>query len=152
LCDKFKSIALIDTSEGMIHVLNSKIKEHKVDNMKTYVLDINKDRDKLEKYDVIYASIALHHVLDIKTTVETFFYLLNPKGQLCIVDLDEEDGSFHGEEKDFNGHNGFNQEELSSLLRECGFKEISSRIIYSGEKVVGNKNVRYSLFLMKGEK
>ncbi len=35
--------------------------------------------------------------------IDSFSKMLNPLGYICIADLDEEDGSFHGD--GFNGHN-----------------------------------------------
>jgi len=64
--------------------------------------------------------------------------------------LDEEDGSFHKNHPEFDGHNGFNQEELSKTLKSCGFKDIESNTFYYDEKTIENEKVKYSLFLMKG--
>lgn len=73
-------------------------------------------------------------------------------GYLCIIDLDEEDGSFHKEDKDFNGHNGFNQNDLKNILLETGFKEAEVNTFYKDEKLVEERKVDYSLFLMVGRK
>jgi hypothetical protein len=48
---------------------------------------------------------------------------LQPGGDLCVVDLVEEDGSFH-EGGDVDGHNGFKAAELAKLLGAAGFAEI----------------------------
>jgi ubiquinone/menaquinone biosynthesis C-methylase UbiE len=153
LNDKFERITLVDTSQGMIDVLNSKIEKCKVNNMKAYQIDINKNHILPENsYDVIYTSMALHHIIDTKTTIKNLYRLLKKNGYLCIIELDEEDGSFHKEEKDFNGHNGFNKNSLKNLLLEIGFKEIQANTFYNDEKLVGEMKVKYSLFLMVGRK
>ena len=153
LNDEFEMITLVDTSKGMIDVLNSKIKAFEIDNMKAYQIDINEsDILSEDSYDVIYTSMALHHIVDTETTIKNLYKLLNKDGYLCIVDLDEEDGSFHKEEKDFNGHNGFNQNELKNILLETGFKEVEANTFYEDEKVVEEMKVKYSLFLMTGRK
>ena len=41
LNDKFEIITLVDTSKGMVDVLNSKIETFKINNMKAYQIDIN---------------------------------------------------------------------------------------------------------------
>ncbi len=150
--DRFHSVTLVDNSRGMISILNSKIEDNKIQNMEAYCTDINNEGILTGTYDVIYTSMALHHIQDTEKTLKSLFELLNKDGFLCIVDLDEEDGSFHGVEKDFTGHNGFNQLDLTNLLYKVGFEEIESKIIYRDKKTVGNELVDYSLFLMKGRK
>lgn len=153
LNDKFKMITLVDTSKGMVDVLNSKIKAFEIDNMKVYQIDINENHILPgDSYDVIYTSMALHHIIDTKATIKNLYRLLKLNGYLCIVDLDEEDGSFHKEERDFNGHNGFNQNVLKNILLQIGFKEVDTNTFYEDLKVVEEMNVKYSLFLMIGKK
>lgn len=153
LNDKFEMITLVDTSKAMIDVLNSKIEAFQIDNMRAYQIDINENNILLENsYDVIYTSMALHHIIDIETTIKNLYRLLKKDGYLCIIDLDEEDGSFHKEEKDFNGHNGFNQNDLKNVLLQTGFKAVEANTFYEGKKVVEEMKVKYSLFLMIGEK
>lgn len=153
LNDKFEMITLVDTSKGMADVLNSKIKAFEIDNMKVYQIDINENHILPgDSYDVIYTSMALHHIIDTKATIKNLYRLLKLNGYLCIVDLDEEDGSFHKEERDFNGHNGFNQNVLKNILLEIGFKEVDTNTFYEDLKVVEEMNVKYSLFLMIGKK
>lgn len=153
LNEKFEMITLVDTSKGMVDVLNSKIKAFEINNMKAYQMDINEKHNLPENsYDVIYTSMALHHIIDIETTIKNLYKLLKSDGYLCIIDLDEEDGSFHKEEKDFNGHNGFNQNALKNVLLETGFKEVETNTFYEDEKIVEEMKVPYSLFLMVGKK
>jgi ubiquinone/menaquinone biosynthesis C-methylase UbiE len=153
LKDKFEMITLVDTSKGMIDVLKSKIEKCKMNNMKSYQIDINKNHILPDNsYDIIYTSMALHHIIDTETTIKNLYRLLKKDGYLCIVELDEEDGSFHKEEKDFNGYNGFNQNSLKNLLLEVGFEEVKVNTFYNDRKFVGEIEVKYSLFLMVGRK
>lgn len=153
LYNKFKNITLVDTSKGMIDILNLKIKKNRINNMKAYQIDINEDEMPSEsKYDLIYTSMVLHHISDTATTLKNLYRLLKEDGSLCIIDLDEEDGSFHREEKDFHGHNGFNQNALKSLMVKIGFKEVRVDTFYKDDKIVNGMEVKYSLFLMTGRK
>lgn len=152
LADKFEHITLIDTSEGMIDKLNQKIQYSNVKNMKAFCMDINGGSKLNDKYDVIYTSMALHHTQDINLTLEMLYELLNSEGYLCIIELTQDDGSFHKEEKDFKGYNGFDQDFLKGLLEKLGFKNISSHIFYSDKKLIDGVEVGYSLFIMIGEK
>lgn len=153
LKDKFEMITLVDTSKGMIDVLKSKIEKYKMNNMRAHQIDINRNHILADNsYDIIYTSMALHHIIDTETTIENLYRLLKKDGYLCIVELDEDDGSFHKEEKDFNGHNGFNQNSLENLLLEIGLEEVKANTFYNDKKLVGETNVKYSLFLMVGRK
>ena len=151
LYEKFKSIALVDSSQGMIEILNSKIEISKVSNMTSYYLDIT-NKDSLDmKFDVIYTSMVLHHIDDVKAIIKKLYELLNKDGYLCIVDLDEEDGSFHKNNLDFYGRNGFNQDYLKDILISCGFTDVESNTFFYDEKIIDNEKIKYSLFFMKAK-
>jgi len=152
LCNEFHQITLVDTSKGMIDKLNIKIHDSNIQNMEAYQLDINDGYELLGKYDVIYTSMALHHIKNIKKSLEILYKLLNNDSYLCVVDLIEDDGRFHKLEKDFDGHNGFNTDELFKVLEEVGFKNIDTHVFYKDTKNVGDLIVDYSLFLMVGKK
>lgn len=151
LVEKFENITLIDSSKDMIDVVKEKIEKYEVDNMKPYALDIF-DEEIIDKFDVIYTSMVLHHIQDISGLANKFYTLLNDGGQVIIVDLDKEDGSFHKNEPGFNGHNGFDQEELKDILSKQGFKNINSKSFYYDEKKIDDEKVKYSLFIMKAQK
>lgn len=71
---------------------------------------------------------------------------------MCIVDLNEDDGRFHGEENDFVGHNGFSQNRLGSICAGSGFHNIHTYTFYYDKKKVKGEEVHYSLFIMICEK
>ena len=96
--------------------------------------------------------VLLHHIEDTEGITRNFYELLNEDGYLCIVDLNEEDGSFHKNYPDFNGHNGFNQNELKNILISNGFKNVESKTFYYDEKIIEGEKINYSLFLMKARK
>ena len=152
LYDKLGKITCIDTSSGMIKQLEDKVAEHNLDKITVTQLNINDDHDLKSEYDIIYSSMSLHHVTSLEETLQNFYDLLQDGGQLCIVDLDKEDGSFHSQESNFLGHNGFEQKELSQLLEQVGFNNIMSETFYNDERSIGNRNIEYSLFIMKAQK
>lgn len=45
-----------------------------------------------------------------------------PGCRIAIMDLYEEDGTFHGE--GFTGHKGFNPDNLTGIIKNSGFKDI----------------------------
>ena len=149
LYDKLKKITLIDSSKGMIDILNSKIKRYEVKNMITKCQDI---LNEVDRFDIIYNSMVLHHINNTEEIIKKFYELLNNDGYLIIVDLNKEDGKFHKEYPDFNGHNGFEQEELQDILRRVGFKNVGSKTIYYDTKIIDGECVDYSLFLIEARK
>jgi|LSQX01.3.fsa_nt_gb ubiquinone/menaquinone biosynthesis C-methylase UbiE len=158
LSDRFKYITLVDSSEGMIDVLKRKIRDADISNMTAVLSDIcnrsgnSQEQLRAESFDVIYTSMAMHHVKDIIALLDIFYSLLKPGGYLCIIDLDRDDGSFHKLEKEFDGHNGFDQTALKSMLEGSSISCISSRTFYSDRKIIEYEEVPYSLFIMIGTK
>jgi 2-polyprenyl-3-methyl-5-hydroxy-6-metoxy-1,4-benzoquinol methylase len=146
----FRHITLVDSSEGMISVVREKIQKAQIDNMTPLCLDLFNDKIH-QKFDVIYALLGLHHVPDTDRILEIFWEMINPSGYLCIVDLDEEDGSFHG--PGFDGHNGFNRDNLIGKLQHLGFTDIKWRICYQNKKTFADGSIRYyPVFLLTGKK
>lgn len=153
LKDKFGHITLIDTSEGMVKKLNSKILDLKVRNMAAINMDINGNNElKGQKFNVVYTSMVLHHIIDTRTTLKNLHDLILDNGYLCIIELTEDDGNFHRAEADFKGHNGFNQNELKELLEYVGFSNIVTSIFYNDSKKIERSEINYSLFIMTAEK
>lgn len=146
-----EKIVLGDSSDGMLQVLRKKILQNNVHNMETLNIDLEKDEMPCEKYDVIYTLMTLHHITDIDKVLKEFSKALKPGGYLCIADLDEEDGSFHGE--GFTGHNGFNMTELAGELKKWEFCKVKSKLCYEVEKVTNNGDERkYPVFLITAQK
>lgn len=152
LYDKFKTISLVDSSKGMIDILNSKIDKYKVNNIIPLHMDIANNEQINKKFDVIYNSMVLHHIHDTDLIIRKFYDMLNNDGYLCIVDLDKEDGRFHLNYPEFDGHNGFDQEKLKHILAKAGFKDIRSYTFYDDVKTIGDERIEYSLFLLKARK
>jgi SAM-dependent methyltransferase len=76
-----------------------------------------------ERFDLIVTVLTLHHLPHVEPVLSNFATLLADGGRLAIVDLDEEDGSFH---KDgFDGHHGFDHAALAEQLDRAGFTDIA---------------------------
>lgn len=151
LCDKFRKVTLMDSEKEMLDVIHEKIETNKISNVFTVLKDLTKE-DCEEKFDVIYTSMALHHIIDTQKMIKKFYDLLNENGTLCIIELDKEDGSFHENEKHFNGHNGFEQKYMQKILKSIGFSNIKSETFFYGEKTYQEKRIPYSLFFAIGNK
>lgn len=147
LKNKFSEIYCIDTSKEMLSILKSKIEKLNITNIYLRGIELINDNNFYGKFDVIYSSMVFHHIIDIKDELRNLYNLLNKEGYLIIIDLDEEDGSFHKDEKDFCGHNGFKRQYLKDILEECNFKEITFETVYEGKKQLSDCIKEYSLFL-----
>ena len=149
LKDRFSEITMMDSSLEMVNVTQEKIQAAAAKNMKALFVDLEKDNFTGE-FDIIYNQMALHHVCNVDPLLGKFHSLLSKGGYLAIADLYKEDGSFHGE--GFNGHNGFDVEELSSMLKKHGFRKITHRQCYILKKSITSGELRdFPIFLMTAE-
>jgi len=143
-----KHFTLLDNSEGMIAVVNEKITKLHLKNIMPVWGDITSNQIIAKRYDALYSSMALHHVIDIEQIGKIFSDLIADNGYLCIVDLTEEDGTFHKDDNDFIGHNGFNVIKLAAVFESYGFSTEYSKVFYKDIKIVDGKDFEYSLFIL----
>ena len=92
--------------------------------------------------------MTLHHISDIHKIIKVFHSLLKVNGYLCIADLVKEDGSFHSNHNDFDGHNGFDRVQLSKILSSIGFNVDFYKICFEIEKEFNGEVKKYPLFLI----
>lgn len=150
LRDKFSAMTLSDTSEGMLDVLRAKLKESGTNSVEVVSGELNRDNVKSSKYDVAFTQMTLHHINDIPAILDEFKRILKPGGLLCLADLDKEDGSFHG--AGFDGHNGFDRDNLKQLALNAGFGNVSFKTIYEMKRKSENGSiVGYPVFFMSAE-
>jgi tRNA (cmo5U34)-methyltransferase len=118
-----KSILGVDSSQGMLNILQEKIGALGMKNVRTQLVDFEKGGLVEGLFELIISSMTLHHITDTAALFRQLYGLLIPGGRLCIADLDKEDGSFH---TDNTGvfHFGFARDYLRRLLQEAGFKDI----------------------------
>lgn len=90
---------------------------------RVWALDLATEPPPDEQFDLIVTVLTLHHITDLASVLAGFARLLQPGGHLCIVDLDHEDGSFHGD--GFAGHRGFKRPALAASIATHGFADIS---------------------------
>ena len=123
LRDALGPITLADSSPGMRAVAERKIAAANAHGMRVMDLDLMRDPVPVERYDLVFSMMTLHHVPDVPRVFDALHSILNPKGWLCVADLDAEDGSFHGPEVAV--HHGFERGPLQSWLAAAGFTGIS---------------------------
>lgn len=116
-------VTLVDTSRGMRDVIHDKIDAGAIADARVWALDLATEPPPDEEFDLIVTVLTLHHITDLDPVLAAFAHLLQPGGHLCIVDLDHEDGSFHGD--GFAGHRGFERAALAASIFSHGFADIS---------------------------
>ena len=150
LKDSLKKILLMDNSSEMVKVMEEKINLSGVTNLKPISFDLVVN-DYNATFDLIFSQMVLHHVEDINGIITKFYRMLNPGGQIAIADLYKEDGSFH--DWMFNGHLGFDIEELGKIIESVGFKSISHEECYVINKTSkDNIQRKYPVFLITATK
>lgn len=147
LCNKFNKICCVDESQGMLNILIEKIERLDIKNIYPHEIEILNSMEFYGKFDVIYSSMVFHHISDIENELKTLRNLLSKDGYLIIIDLDKEDGSFHKEENDFSGHNGFDRSELKEIIEGCKFRDVDFDTVFEGEKIIDGQKINYSMFL-----
>ena len=141
LQDRVGPVTLADTSEGMRAVMQAKLDAGSLAGARIWSLDLAGDDAPDEQFDLIVTVMALHHIADLARVLASFAALLAPDGHLCIVDLDHEEGTFHGE--GFAGHHGFHRPELAERLAAAGFGPVAFEDCHEIER----DGVPYTLFL-----
>lgn len=137
----------VDTSAGMLEELRSKVREKRLDNVDTVLLEPAASLTPGRRYDLIVSSMALHHVADVGALLRRFHEMLLAGGRVALADLDRENGTFH---EDARGvfHSGFDRDEVASLLEGAGFDSIA----WSTATTTRKGDREYPVFLVTGRK
>jgi 2-polyprenyl-3-methyl-5-hydroxy-6-metoxy-1,4-benzoquinol methylase len=151
LADRFDEILLVDTSAGMLAEAAAKITAAGLNlaaRIRPLAIDLTGDDPtgwpEPGSIDVVYTSMALHHVTDVADLLRTFHALLVPGGLLFVADLAaDEDGGYHAHEESFEGHHGFGRADIEAALTGSGFAPASVGTVF----VVHREGRDYPVFL-----
>jgi ubiquinone/menaquinone biosynthesis C-methylase UbiE len=141
LSDKVGSVVVTDPSAGMVQVARERIQAAGLsDRLRAVQVDLT--TGLLDgAYDVVWSSMALHHVQDLDGLLRSLAALLVNDGRLAIADLDEDrDGAFHADKADFDGHHGFDRRRLAEQLADAGFTDVrfvDATTILKGDREFG---------------
>ncbi len=141
LSDRVGSVVVTDPSAGMVQVAQERIEAAGLGN-RLRAVQADLTTDPLDgAYDVVWSSMALHHVADLDGLLRSVAGLLVDGGRLAIADLDEDpDGAFHAEKVDFDGHHGFDRQRLAEQVAHAGFTEVrfvDATTIIKGDREFG---------------
>lgn len=148
LQDDLQAITLMDAAPGMIEVARQRIDELGISHIHARQGDWL-EADFADAFDLIYILMTLHHIKDVRGILSAFRRHLSTGGWLAIADLVEEDGSFHAEYPDFDGHNGFNELQLTEHLQAIGFTSVKSWHFFELKNEQGKT---YPLFLLLAQR
>jgi len=142
---RVKKITAVDVSQSMLEKLVSKPElKGKVD-----VICQDITQKALEsKFDVIMSAMAMHHVEDTEQLFKSFSEHLISGGKVALADLDAEDGSFHPADVEGVYHDGFDRENLQSIMEKSGFQDIK----FVTAHTVNKEMKSYPIFLVTASK
>lgn len=142
------ALTLVDPSAGMRKVAAAKVSSGRLpEGTRIWETDLAADPLPADRFDLVVTLMTLHHVPDLQRVLAAFAELLADGGGLAIVDLMAEDGSFHGE--GFDGHHGFDPDDLVARLQDLGLVDVHVREDVHG---VDKEGRRYPLFLLTAAK
>ncbi len=140
--DRAESILGVDTSPEMLKVFSERFQGQS----QVKCLNINLETDALPQtgFDAVLSSMAFHHLKDPGALISKLRPSLNPHGVIAIVDLVEEDGSFHSDPQKMGvHHHGFTKNTLQDWGRTAGFQNFHYEIVFQFHRETGV----YPLFL-----
>ncbi len=143
-------LTTIDTSQGMLDVLQGKITEQGISNVQPLRCDLLADNYN-KHHDLVFCAMTLHHIKEPETLLQRFTELLNKDGYLALADLALEDGSFHDPSVKGVHHHGFDSEQLAAILTAAGLVDIKSEIIHTLSRGEGEERT-YPVFLLTARK
>lgn len=118
---RVKRVYGVDTSKKMLEEVEAK------NTPEIFIETILQDivQTPLQKsFDALISSMTLHHIEDLQKFFSTIYKNINAGGFIAIADLEKEDGTFHSDNSGVY-HFGFEEEHLVSIVKKCGFKDIS---------------------------
>ena len=147
-----RSITGVDSSQGMLDVFKTKIKEQNLTNVEAEYIDLDKGDVLRGSYHLIVSSMTLHHIKNVSPLIKQFYSILLPSGRVGVADLDLDDGQFHGN-NDGVYHFGFDRETLRRIFIDAGFQNVQSLHAAEIEKPVNDGKSRlFTVFLMTARK
>jgi ubiquinone/menaquinone biosynthesis C-methylase UbiE len=145
LADQVGSILVTDASAGMVEMAQRRIAEAGVAGLTARRLDLLNDPIPSDRVDLIFTLMALHHVSDVPALLAAFHLLLRPHGRLAVIDLEPDDGAFHGHHE--HGPRGLDPVVLTDRLVQAGFTDVVVESVWRVTREVDGRPREFGLFL-----
>jgi ubiquinone/menaquinone biosynthesis C-methylase UbiE len=147
-----RSITAVDSSQGMIDVLDAKIKAQDKKNVRTRRIDLEQGDVIPGSFDLAASSMTFHHIKDTGMLLDRIAGVLKPAGKIAIADLDSDEGKFHDSNEGVF-HFGFDRHMMRKAFEAAGFVSVRNRTAAIMQKPGADGTVRtFTVFLMTGEK
>lgn len=137
-----RKVVFEDTSESMLAVLKLKLNG----DSKAEILHGEIFEYKLQDIDLIFSSMAFHHIQDTEKTLNHLAMITKTGAWIVIGDLVTEDGSFHNFEP--IPHKGFDTVILSKQFGQAGFDVKLVKIYSSINKTIDSITTNYEQFIL----
>ncbi len=145
------SILCVDSSRGMLDVLDEKLRSQNISNVHTCQLDLDEGEALEGDFDLVICSMTLHHVKKPDELIRTFFEHTKLGGFICIAELEPDRGLFHGYTEGVF-HHGFGLDLMRSMLEKAGFTEINFRTATEIVRFVPGGLAPFKVFLATASK
>jgi len=142
-----RTITGIDTAPGMLAVLEKKVRDQDLSNVRAQLVDVEHGEVPAGKFDSVVSSMTFHHIRDVGPVIGRLAALIRPGGCLAVADLDSDEGKFH----DSNAgvfHFGFDRCAMMKQFEAAGLCSIRNRTA----AIVTRPSGTFTVFLMTGEK
>ena len=147
-----RTIIAVDSSQGMLDVLNKKIKAQDIKNVRTRHVDLEKGDELPGTFDLVVSSMTFHHIRDTGMLLDRMASVLRPAGRIAIADLDSDEGKFHDSNEGVF-HFGFDRHTMRKSFEAAGFVSVRNRTAAILQKPGPDGGMRsFTVFLMTGEK
>jgi len=128
LAPRARQVIAVDSSARMLEVGREQAARHGIDNVEFRLGDMEELPIEDTVVDVVFFSQSLHHALHPERAVHEASRILKPSGRIVILDLAkhrfEEARELYADER-----LGFSEAELSALLEDAGFQNVSTAIV-----------------------
>ena len=128
LAKQAKSVTLVDIAEKMLEQARIKVENQKLKNLHLIQQDLVL-KPLEQTFDLIIVSRVLHHMPNLDSSLAMFKEHLTLGGQLFIADYTVPDGENHG----------FIISKLEETLKNHGFSDIQTQILYSSDHLFLDK-------------
>lgn len=147
-----RSITAVDSSQGILDVLDAKVRAQGLANVRTRLVDLDKGDKFPGQFDLVVSSMTFHHIQNIGMVLDRMAGVIRPAGRIAVADLDSDEGTFHDSNEGVF-HFGFDRSLMKKYFKAAGFAGIHNQTAAVMQKPGPSGEIRtFTVFLMTGMK